>query len=69
MRAAAGGRGKVGGNSDDDTYQALLGLNWEFAKDWIAKAGYREMSWDYKKDGTTWDIKSSGPYLGLGYRF
>jgi opacity protein-like surface antigen len=63
------GYADVGGNSDDDTYQLMATLNWEFSKDWIAKLGYREISWDYKNDGVTWDIRQSGSYLGLGYRF
>lgn len=59
----------VGGGGSDLTYQAMAGANWEFAKDFSAKIGYRHMYWDYEEDGTVWDIAASGPYLGLGIRF
>ena len=63
------GYGDLGGGGSNFTYQFLLGANWEFAKDFNAKVGYRQLYWDYEKDDITWDITASGPYLGLGIRF
>lgn len=59
----------AGGSSGSNTYQWLAGANWEFSRGFTAKAGYRELSWDYDKNGTVWNIKASGPYLGLGIKF
>jgi len=63
------GYADVGGGGSDSTYQFILGANWEFAKDYTAKVGYRQLSWDYEEDGRVWDMTASGPYLGLGIRF
>lgn len=63
------GYADAGGGGSDFTYQFILGANWEFAKDYIAKVGYRQLYWDYEEDGTVWDMTASGPYLGLGIRF
>ncbi|MGB8712509.1 MAG: hypothetical protein WCD50_05215 [Onishia taeanensis] len=63
------GYGDIGGGGSDLTYQFMLGANWEFAKDFTAKVGYRQLYWDYKNDGTEWDMTMAGPYLGLGIRF
>jgi opacity protein-like surface antigen len=59
----------AGAGGSDFTYQVIAGANWEFKKDFIAKAGYRQIYWDYSKDGSTWDMTAAGPYLGLGIRF
>lgn len=59
----------AGAGGTDFTYQVIAGVNWEFKKDFIAKAGYRQIYWDYDKDGNTWDMTAAGPYLGLGIRF
>ena len=63
------GYADVGGSSDDTTYQFIAGADWEFKKDYLARFGYRYLSWDYESGGTTWDIATSGPYIGLGIRF
>ena len=63
------GYADVGAGGSDLTWQVIAGLNWEFKKDFIAKAGYRVLDWDYENDGTVWDMQSSGMYLGLGIRF
>lgn len=63
------GYADVGGGGSDLTYQFMGGVNWEFAKDFTAKAGYRYLSWDYEDNGIVWDMVASGPYLGLGIRF
>lgn len=63
------GYADVGGGGSDLTYQFMVGANWDFSGNFNAKAGYRQLYWDYEDDGTTWDITASGPYLGLGIRF
>lgn len=63
------GYADVGGGGSNLTYQFMLGANWEFAKDFTAKAGYRQLYWDYEKGGTVWDMTMAGPYLGLGIKF
>lgn len=63
------GYADVGAGGSDLTYQLIVGANWEFAKDYTAKFGYRQLYWDYEEDGTVWDMTASGPYLGLGIRF
>lgn len=63
------GYADVGAGGSDLTYQITAGVNWEFKKDFTAKAGYRYMYWDYENDGNVWDMAASGPYLGLGIRF
>lgn len=57
------------GIGSDITYQALAGLNWQFAKDFSAKFGYRYLYQDYDDDGFIWDMTSQGIYAGLGIRF
>jgi opacity protein-like surface antigen len=51
------------------TYQLLAGVNWQFSKSVSAKAGYRYLYQDYQNGGFIWDMKSSGFYLGAGFRF
>ena len=63
------GYADVGAGDSDQTYQLIAGVNWEFAKDLTAKAGYRIIDWDYENDGTVWDMQASGGYLGLGFKF
>jgi opacity protein-like surface antigen len=57
------------GVGSDLTYQLLAGVNWQFAKSWTAKAGYRYLYQDYQNNGFVWDMTSSGVYLGAGFRF
>ena len=63
------GYADVGAGGSDLTYQLIAGANWEFAKDFTAKAGYRVMDWDYEDDDTVWDMQARGMYLGLGFKF
>jgi opacity protein-like surface antigen len=53
----------------DSSYQAIAGVNWQFAKHFSAKAGYRYVYQDFEDDGFKWDMAAYGPYLGLGIRF
>jgi hypothetical protein len=57
------------GVGSDFTWQALVGLNYEFSKTFAAKFGYRYLSVDYDKDDFVYDMANSGLYLGLGIRF
>lgn len=57
------------GVGSDITYQAIAGVNWQFAPAWVAKAGYRYFYQDYEDNGFVWDIAAHGFYLGLGIRF
>ena len=59
----------VGGGGSELTYQLMAGAHWEFAKGYSAKIGYRQLYWDYEEDGAVWDVRTSGPYLGLGISF
>jgi len=63
--ADVGGFG-VGSKS---TYQAILGVNWEFARSFTAKMGYRYMYQDYDKDDFLWDMAAHGAYAGVGIAF
>ena len=63
------GYADIGAGGSDLTYQLIAGVNWEFVKDFTAKAGYRIMDWDYENDGTVWDMQASGMYLGIGFQF
>ena len=63
--------GDVGGFgvSSDFTWQALLGVEYEFSKAIAGKAGYRHIAVDYDQDGFAFDMAYSGLYFGLGIRF
>lgn len=63
------GYADVGAGGSDLTYQLVGGVNWQFARNFSAKAGYRYLYWDYEDDGTVWDMAASGVYVGLGIRF
>ena len=51
------------------TYQAIAGVNWQFAKSFAAKFGYRYMYQDYDKNNFLWDMAAHGAYVGLGISF
>ena len=57
------------GVGSDFTWQALLGVNYEFSKTIVGKAGYRMLGVDYDKNGFAYDMFYSGLYLGAGFRF
>jgi len=65
------GYGDIGGFGVGSkfTYQLIAGVNWEFAKSFTAKAGYRYLYQDYDKNNFLWDIAAHGAYLGLGIAF
>lgn len=51
------------------TYQLIAGVNWQFARSFAAKAGYRYMYQDYDKNNFLWDMAAHGAYVGLGIGF
>lgn len=59
----------LGGGGSDFTWQTMLGVNWQFAERWTAKAGYRYLDTDYEDNGVVFDVALSGPYLGVGFAF
>jgi opacity protein-like surface antigen len=61
--------GDVGKGSDDSTWQYAIGASYEIDKSSRVRFGYRALSWDYEKDGVTWDNVQSGPYIGMGFKF
>jgi opacity protein-like surface antigen len=65
------GYGDIGGFGVgcDLTYQLQAGLNWEFAKNITAKAGYRYLDQDYENGGFVYNMVTSGFYFGLGFKF
>jgi opacity protein-like surface antigen len=65
------GYGDIGGFGvgSDLSWQALIGANYAFTPTIIGKVGYRHVSVDYDKRDFTYDMASSGPYLGLGIRW
>lgn len=49
---------------------SLLGLVQYSFNDWIEGAiGYRHLDVDYRNDGFVWDVRLSGPILGVRFRF
>lgn len=57
------------GVGSDITSQALVGINWEMTKHFIAKVGYRYLMDDYSDDGFVWEMATHGLYAGVGIRF
>jgi hypothetical protein len=60
---------EVGTGESSFTWQALAGVNWQVARDYDVRFGYRELAWNYSSSGVLWDMKLRGPYVGLGIRF
>ena len=63
------GYAEVGTGDSKFTWQALAGVNWQVAKGYDIRFGYRELAWNYSSSGVVWDMKLRGPYVGLGIRF
>lgn len=51
------------------SWQFLGGVNYNFSKTIVAKLGYRILSMDYEKPAFLYNIKTQGPYAGVGIRF
>lgn len=65
------GYGDIGGFGlgSDSTWQASLGVRYDFSKKISGKFGYRHIAVDYDKGGFLYDMKNDGLYLGAGIRF
>ena len=51
------------------TWQVAAGVNYMISRTFTARGGYRVLKVDYDKDGVVYDMKTSGPYIGVGIRF
>ena len=51
------------------TWQAVGTLNYQVADQVYLSAGYRHMSFDYRKDGMILDVDMTGPLFGATFRF
>ena len=51
------------------TWQWFVGVNYQFNKYLVVKAGYRYLYTDYDQDDYLYDMTVAGPYLGLGIVF
>jgi opacity protein-like surface antigen len=51
------------------SWQFLSGVNYNFSKTIVAKMGYRILSMDYEQPAFLYNIKTQGPYAGVGIRF
>jgi opacity protein-like surface antigen len=68
-------RGDVGGfgiaDASDITWSAMAGVGYEFAKNWMAKVGYRYYYIDYSTGSgpSTFGIEGNmqGPWIGISY--
>ena len=56
------------GTGSEFSYQAIAGVDWQFATAWSAKGGYRALYQDYRED-LIWDMTMAGFYTGVGFRF
>jgi hypothetical protein len=71
------GYADIGGGATKKSWQALAGANYTFSKNISAKFGYRIFSMDFEKSYVISDVradlrfnmKTSGVYAGLGYKF
>jgi len=67
-------RGDIGGfgvsDASDITWSAMAGVGYEFAKNWMAKLGYRYYYIDYSADSTpAFGLEGNmhGPWIGISY--
>lgn len=58
-----------GTGSDDQTWQALASVNYQFNEKWSARLGYREMDLENVIGGRKTSINLSGPFIAGSYRF
>ncbi|MEM0947026.1 MAG: DUF481 domain-containing protein [Pseudomonadota bacterium] len=58
-----------GFDSDSETWQVLLLVNYALNDSWSLRGGYRHISFENENDGTTLNIDQSGPLFGVTYQF
>lgn len=59
----------VGAAESDLSWQFIAGANYRFSNTLTGKFGYRALSMDYQQPHFAYDIRTSGIYAGLGFRF
>ncbi|SEL06618.1 hypothetical protein SAMN05443999_103214 [Roseovarius azorensis] len=57
------------GAGSDFTAQFVATVNWQASESLYLSAGYRHLHVDYNSGGRAFDVKFSGPLVGLTYRF
>lgn len=57
------------GVSSKFTWSLLSTVNYIFTDNFSVSAGYKVLGVDYRKNGHVYDVRFSGPVLGLTYRF
>lgn len=62
-------RADVGGGDSDFVWNASLGAQYRFNRNWSAIAAYRVLANDVEKDGFRWDVNYQGLGLAVGYSF
>ncbi|MEY8829858.1 hypothetical protein AB9K34_15840 [Sedimentitalea sp. XS_ASV28] len=58
-----------GMGSDDETWQALASVRYQFNDRWSAAFGYRSMNLQHDIGGRPNEITLSGPFIAAGFRF
>lgn len=59
----------LGGSTSDRSWQVSAMLNWKANEKWTVGAGYRTLYVDRENDGTSYDLRMSGPILGASMKF
>lgn len=57
------------GSASDKTWQISARIDWQINDKWTLGAGYRTLYVDRENDGVPYDLRMSGPVLGLSTRF
>lgn len=57
------------GAGADSTWSAQATVNYAFSDKFSASAGYKVMKVDYARGGNVYDVRLSGPVIGVTYKF
>ena len=63
------GYAELGAGGSNFTFQGIAGVNFQVAKHFIIKGGYRYLMIDVEDNLFVYDVQIGGPYLGLGIVF
>jgi opacity protein-like surface antigen len=63
------GYADIGGGGSDKSWQLIAGANYDFKENMSAKFGYRIIRMDFDEPDFLYNAKTSGVYVGLGFRF
>jgi len=58
-----------GFDSDEETWQVLLTVDYAINDAWVLRGGYRYISVENVNDGNSYSFEQSGPVFGATYRF